>query len=503
MAAEVTGGPELERPSLLSLPQESITHVLSNLTVSDLTSFALVSKSAFVACVADEIWQPLFAQRRWSSKQHATLAARARGERMQPSELREHLLDVASWRGAYAHCSRSELAVVLEVCQSSVRFGFAGDACPRGETQSKSLRDVGQIQDVADVCDAIARALRVLGLQFCEAQLALITNCRDRLSPTHLENLTESLLHRGARSVRYVDADVAALHAAGETCGVSLFIGSDFSSAAPIIDADHVRANGAGCLQHAHLQRGGCSVVRAHGSAGWQAIGPRAGSNGLPWLAVGMATLHDELCTRLGIAPEDLDARAELREKARAMPMLVYARAISVARRPVQAEELELGRLDVRLSGRPVASVAVTDRFGCAEHWFDPAAHSALAARESGSLDGGAQAEQARGGGGAAKPGDSLQQLLCRALQLVPEEDLLAASRHVVLHGEGARVSGVDQRLANELRHMSQAPRGACVRPTVALGTARAHLAAWVGAASLVGREQRREWAERPERADY
>ena len=320
-----------------------------------------------------------------------------------------------------------------------------------------SLRAAGELQATERVCEATARALAALGVPLPHASLAVVAERDD--SSGALSALAHELLRRGVARVRFVDADVAAMLAAREPTGISIHIGAESSTAAALVDGRLVQI----CRPHA----GGAMV----GAAARQTSGARAGALRLP---VGVDTALDALCAALSISADAHDARDELRVRMRETP-LCYVRAIAPARRPVRADELEIGRMDVALKSSS-AVVIDRERFGCLEHWFGA---------------GGAGEADGVGGAGGADGADGLVQLLGRALKQVGDDDAPAVFRRIVLHGEGARIRGVDQRLANELRHGSPVPSVACVRPVFALGVARAHLATWVGAAELVQREER------------
>lgn len=158
------GGPP---PHLLSLPQECLSYLLGFLCVRDLNRFALVSRPALAAYGADEIWQPQFARRGWQHARHVQLAAQCADRALKLSDLRERLAHLApppaSWRRAYAQCCRLEQVVVLEIGQRSVRFGFAGNWSPEGETREQPgvlLRAAGQLQGCSRVARSRARCAR-------------------------------------------------------------------------------------------------------------------------------------------------------------------------------------------------------------------------------------------------------------------------------------------------------------------------------------------------------
>ncbi|KAJ1616805.1 hypothetical protein T492DRAFT_1104440 [Pavlovales sp. CCMP2436] len=469
-----TAAPPTAPPTLLSIPSECLAHVLGFLSVKDVNRFALASRAALAVSVSDEIWQRLLSEREWMHGGHRELAASASLiALMQPSDLQTRFTQITltSWRSAFIHCCRSEVAVVIEIGARSVRYGFAGDATPSGETpDGGSLRVLGQLQDAEAITEVITDAIAAVGVLVEQASVALITTRFD--SAADLTTLAVALLSRGAPRLRFVDADVAAMSAAGECTGVSLFIGEDYASATPIIDGRHPQ-----------------TAPRFGFGAGALALG-RSGGVTLR-LNVGMATALDDLCARVGVPREAYETRAELRKHMRSGG-LCYVRAIAPARRPVKPDELEIGCMDVRLKTHGTVTVAV-ERWAIFEHWFETStlAEAGVGSAAARAVEGcGASGALSSSAGGAVREADGLVQLLARALRLVDETDLATVYRHVVLCGEGASIRGVDQRLASELRIRSPVPTLACCRPAVALGTQRAREAIWVGAAAAVHRDQ-------------
>lgn len=494
----------LEVRTLLQLPPECVAHALSFLPVGALLAFARASKAALAVASADDLWKQLFARRAWSHDAHRRMAEACTSRRsdevlMEVRRAFKHLRDwPVRWRDAYVRAVRSETAIVVEIESRRVRIGFAGDSEPSAlsDRSPARLRADGRLQDVEASADTIVNMLDTIGVPADQADMCVVVSRRD--SVADVSGLALVLFKHAVARVRFVDADVAAMHAAGVGTGISLFIGDEYASAAALRGGRHVVARGGGRAAQPHFGRA-CTTSGALPSAssgGTPSAGGLSAVGGQVVVSVGTTTALDELCSSvaaLGLASGQHDsAEAVADELGGRLHELGYVRAIAPARRPVQPDELEIGRIDIQLRGYGKLAIAA-ERFACFEHWFGAGPDGALA---SGAAARGTAGEQGpRGAGAGLHDSASVLQLVSRVIQLVDEEDRAPVYRAIVLHGRGARIRGIDARLTSELRTAQLLSNVPSVRPTIALGRERAHLAVWAGASALVHEDVRRAHA--------
>ena len=141
---------------------------------------------------------------------------------------------------------------------------------------------------------------------------------------------------------------------------------------------------------------------------------------------------------------------------------------MSVARKPVSADEASLSRFEVRLPGGGQLDLGAEERFLALER---------IVAAEDGCCE----------GGGACAASTSLLELLKAAASAAAHEKWAELFRNVVLLGRGATLSGLAQRVGVELRTLRRDPSmPRALHPGVVVGDGDGSAAscAWAGAAA-------------------